>query len=89
VLITGAKGQAWCAAARNTSAVPIECLVRGHDFDDSRGEFTAAYRITDTGAVLVRPDGFISWRARSWSNKTMARLSRKCHRAITAAKPSA
>jgi putative polyketide hydroxylase len=29
---------------------------------DGDGSFLASYGISDSGAVLVRPDGFITWR---------------------------
>ncbi len=35
----------------------------GTGLDDQEGRFTKTYDITDTGAVLVRPDGFVAWRA--------------------------
>jgi hypothetical protein len=34
------------------------------DLSDLAGDFLAAHEITDTGAVLVRPDGFVAWRAK-------------------------
>jgi hypothetical protein len=40
--------------------------------DDS---FTEAYGISRTGAVLVRPDGFVAWRARAASNHPAESLS--------------
>ena len=55
-LFVGAGGQAWCDAAH------------GMDVDVHRinePEFPAAYGITPSGAVLVRPDGFVAWRAHS------------------------
>jgi hypothetical protein len=59
VLLAGADGGAWCAAARG---LPLDCYRLGEDLEDD-GLFADAYGISPSGAVLVRPDGFIAWRA--------------------------
>lgn len=79
VLVSGA-GQ-WRAAVGG-GAVPIDHLVPGRDFEDADGLFAAAHGITETGAVLVRPDGFVAWRERAWS-KDLAELGRKYRCAVT------
>jgi putative polyketide hydroxylase len=33
------------------------------ELTDAGADFCAAYGISDDGAVLVRPDGFVAWRA--------------------------
>jgi hypothetical protein len=61
VLLAGAKGEAWRDAARNAaerSGVPLDVHVLGES------AVADAYAIGTTGATLVRPDGFIAWRAR-------------------------
>ncbi len=88
VLMTGSEGDDWCKAAGRSSALAIECLVRGRDFNDPHGLLAAAHGITETGAVLIRPDGFIAWRAHSRSNELVAELNRKCHCPSSAARPS-
>lgn len=35
----------------------------GGDLTDPEGRFAAAFAMTTGGAVLVRPDGFVAWRA--------------------------
>jgi 2-polyprenyl-6-methoxyphenol hydroxylase-like FAD-dependent oxidoreductase len=65
VLVAGAGGETWCAAARAAGerlAVPVETLREGADFGADR--FAEIYGIGVEGAVLVRPDGFVAWRAR-------------------------
>jgi hypothetical protein len=37
-------------------------------YHDERGEFAAAYDAQATN-FLVRPDGYIGWRGRSWEDK--------------------
>jgi hypothetical protein len=56
VLLVAARGEPWRDAAQQVG-VPIDCHVIG----DS--EFADAYGITGSGAVLVRPDGVVGWRA--------------------------
>jgi len=36
--------------------------------------FAAAYGITSMGAVIVRPDGFVAWRAKSSETKPQETL---------------
>ena len=46
---------------RNT----LEAYTFGQELRDLENGFAAAYGITAMGAVLVRPDGFVAWRAKS------------------------
>jgi putative polyketide hydroxylase len=56
VLLAAAKGKAWSDAARKLG-------VTAHDAGD--GDWAAAYGVDETGAVLVRPDGYVGWRSAS------------------------
>jgi hypothetical protein len=61
VLLTGADGEGWPAEVSGVAdalGVPIEV----HAVGDAA--FPAVYGIGSTGAVLVRPDGFVAWRCR-------------------------
>ncbi len=72
VLLTGSgpAGDAWQAAARCAAhdlSVPVEAYRVGPDADLVPGEgadWAALHGTADDGAVLVRPDGFVAWRAR-------------------------
>jgi putative polyketide hydroxylase len=45
-------------------AVHLDAYVVGEtDLADPEGCFPGAYGISPSGAVLVRPDGFVGWRA--------------------------
>ena len=64
VLLAGPEGAAWCDAAEDLP-------VTAHSDDIAN-----AYGISPTGAVLVRPDGYVAWRAQddaSASSDTLAR----------------
>jgi 2-polyprenyl-6-methoxyphenol hydroxylase-like FAD-dependent oxidoreductase len=66
VLLTSAGGAAWADAAR-AAARGIKGLdVAAHVVPSAR--FAAAYGIGDSGAVLVRPDGFVAWRAKAMAS---------------------
>jgi putative polyketide hydroxylase len=60
VLLAGPGGDAWqgaALAAAQELGVQVDCHVIGDP------EFADAYGITASGAVLVRPDGVVGWRA--------------------------
>ena len=67
VLLTGPGGGAWQAAAPAAAkglGVALDVhVVGGPDLADPEGCFPGAYGISPSGAVLVRPDGFVGWRA--------------------------
>jgi 2-polyprenyl-6-methoxyphenol hydroxylase-like FAD-dependent oxidoreductase len=67
VLLTGAEGAAWQAAAPAVAkelGVDLDVhLVGGDGLADAEGSFPQSFGISPSGAVLVRPDGFVGWRA--------------------------
>ncbi|MFI9507899.1 FAD-dependent monooxygenase [Nocardia sp. NPDC052566] len=69
VLLTGAAGTCWDAVAHTGSGVVVHRITSAADGEedliDAEGRWAAAYGVTESGAVLVRPDGFIAWRSRS------------------------
>jgi 2-polyprenyl-6-methoxyphenol hydroxylase-like FAD-dependent oxidoreductase len=75
VLLAGPRGAVWCDSARD-AARPLGVGLDAYqvaggaagkhgtgELADADGGFCAAYGISPDGAVLVRPDGFIAWRA--------------------------
>jgi len=72
VLLSGRDGGAWHAAGLRAAGrgVPLACYRVGHgaeyDLVPEDGSDWAQLHGTDSaGAVLVRPDGFVAWRART------------------------
>jgi 2-polyprenyl-6-methoxyphenol hydroxylase-like FAD-dependent oxidoreductase len=66
VLLAGSDGESWCAAARAagvSAGVPLQASRIGSDVTEATGRLETAYGTGPAGAVLVRPDGFIAWRA--------------------------
>jgi len=66
LLLTARDGAAWGAAAAELPAsVPIRVMSVGEagDLRAPDGRLEKAYGVESDGAVLVRPDGFVGWRA--------------------------
>jgi putative polyketide hydroxylase len=67
VLLAGSGGEAWRAAALAAAdglGLPLDGYVVGAgELLDPETRFADAYGITAAGAVLVRPDGVVGWRA--------------------------
>src|SRR6266487_2625575 len=67
VLLTGAEGATWQAAAPAVAkelGVDLDVhLVGGDDLAGAESSFPRSFGISPSGAVLVRPDGFVGWRA--------------------------
>jgi putative polyketide hydroxylase len=76
VLFAGPGGASWVKAAPAVADefghLPLDVYRVGHDLSDVEGTggpmgqplgFCEQYGLSDTGACLVRPDGFVAWRA--------------------------
>lgn len=67
VLLAAPAGEAWRQAARVAAeglGVPLDAyVVDDGELRDPEGQFPDTYGITIAGAVLVRPDGVVAWRA--------------------------
>lgn len=80
VLLAGPNGEPWCEAARTIGSrfkgLRLDVYLVGgpalHDFDN---RFCEAYDLSAAGACLVRPDGFVGWRAKTEEADPHARLS--------------
>jgi 2-polyprenyl-6-methoxyphenol hydroxylase-like FAD-dependent oxidoreductase len=78
-LLAGAQAEAWCDAA-HAAASRIGVALDVHrigvdDLHDPADGFAAAYGLAPSGCVLVRPDGFIAWRATNGDGASEAVLS--------------
>jgi 2-polyprenyl-6-methoxyphenol hydroxylase-like FAD-dependent oxidoreductase len=62
-LLAGPDGAAWASAADRLRTIPMQCLIAGRDFEDPAGEWAAVCGMGRDGALLVRPDQHVAWRA--------------------------
>jgi putative polyketide hydroxylase len=67
VLLTAPAGEAWQRAAVTAAdelRIPLDAyVVDASELPDPESRFADAYGVTGAGAVLVRPDGVVGWRA--------------------------
>jgi 2,4-dichlorophenol 6-monooxygenase len=66
VLITDPSGSAWAEAARSVQeklGVSVTVATIGGDLIDADGTWAQHREVQDGGAVLVRPDNHVGWRA--------------------------
>lgn len=62
-LLTGPDGDPWRSTAPHAApGVPLAVVALGADVPDPRGRYARDLGIAGGGAVLVRPDGHVSWR---------------------------
>lgn len=66
-LLTGIGGEPWAKAAADAGkALGIEIAVRAigpkRDFEDLGGDWARTSEVSDSGAILVRPDHHVCWR---------------------------
>jgi 2,4-dichlorophenol 6-monooxygenase len=62
-LIAGAAGERWTEAAATIASPPLGCLAIGADVPDAGGAWARQLGIEADGALLVRPDQHVAWRA--------------------------
>jgi hypothetical protein len=71
VILAAAEGRSWCdaasaAASRAGLTLEIHEIGAAGGFADPGDGFPAAYGISPTGATIVRPDGYVGWRATAY-----------------------
>lgn len=77
-LLGGAESNAWCECGKEASKrlrIDLDIHRVGADglTDPTRG-FLSAFGIDPTGTILVRPDGFVAWRAKTGDNASTAKM---------------
>ena len=70
-LLAAPGGGAWSAGARDAAkvvGVPLDAYTFGEELRDPDNRFAADYGLAPAGAALIRPDGFVAWRAKTASD---------------------
>ncbi len=79
VLLAGPRGQDWCTAARQAAqhlGVALDAYrVGGAELAEVGDSFPDSYGISPSGAVVVRPDGFVGWRAQDGTGSSAATMT--------------
>jgi putative polyketide hydroxylase len=80
ILFTGLDGAAWATAGdriRQELGVPIKSVALGRDLlplDESVADLLHRYGLEPTGALLIRPDGFVGFRSAAGVSDEYAEL---------------
>lgn len=77
VLLTGPEGAPWARAGTAFAyncGMPLSIYRVGADLLDVSGKWAERYGVTAAGAVLLRPDGYIAWRARTVTSSAATTL---------------
>ena len=78
VLLAGPKAGDWCRCARTASSeerIGLDIVRPGADgLEDPAGNLSELHMIAADGCVLVRPDGFVAWRARDAQGASVGRM---------------
>ena len=78
-ILAGADGLEWREIASQVGSdtgLDVQCHLIGSDYDDIETTFNERYGIGKSGAVLVRPDGFVAWRAVNLTPKSGQEIRR-------------
>ena len=88
LVLAGPAGEQWLGVARAAAAarrgLPLDAWCIGSELGDLEGRFAASVGISPSGAVLVRPDGFVAWRADSLTTDPAAALREALGRGLAA-----
>ncbi len=86
-LLTATDDPRWSEAATEVARgpVPLRHVALGRDAFDPDGRFAALAGIGEDGALLVRPDQHVAWRARSLPGGPVAALRRALDETLAAA----
>ena len=77
ILLTGPDGAPWARAGMALAyqqGLPLTVYRVGSDLLDVDGAWEWRYGVTAAGAVLLRPDGYVAWRARTAASSASTTL---------------
>jgi 2-polyprenyl-6-methoxyphenol hydroxylase-like FAD-dependent oxidoreductase len=78
VLLCGADGAPWVQAVESLMDpfLTVHQIGGPNGWHDPANAFVEAYGVLSTGAVLVRPDGFVAWRAKKGDSRPKEALKK-------------
>ena len=86
------RRQDWLTAARaagdHFNGLTLDACSVGKDLTDPDSRFLNAYGITNTGATLIRPDGFVAWRSPTNTNDMTRDLTAALSQSLGRKEPS-
>jgi len=92
VLLIGTDGEDWnhasAAVGKDFSDIDFKIVqIGGNGLRDVDEHFTEVYGITSNGAVLIRPDGFVAWRAETMPEDVSESINRVLQRILGRKQP--
>ena len=90
-VLTGAAGDEWVrAAAEVTTRLGIDIgahrIAPGTELTDPHGRWPGAAGLSESGALLIRPDGYVAWRAHAAMPRSAAALEDALNRVLARAR---
>ena len=86
LLLAGPDGDAWtraaAVAADEFGGLALDAYCVGKDLGDDSREFTRMFGLSNDGASLVRPDGFVAWRSEHAATSPLAALREALARSL-------
>ena len=78
-ILTGLSGSTWIEAAAKASAalkldIKVHVIGPGQEYVDTYGDFERVSEIDECGALLIRPDNVVGWRAADASDANLNQL---------------
>ncbi|CAG9187071.1 MULTISPECIES: FAD-dependent oxidoreductase [Burkholderiaceae] len=88
-LLSGITGSPWLEAASHAAeslgiGLDVHIIGPGQELEDLYGDFARVREIEESGALLVRPDNIICWRAMQWEKSASDPLRAALARALCA-----
>ncbi len=84
-VLAGPDGADWCTAASALAAAHPGLDLHAHHLTRPASVFATTFGLSDSGVVLVRPDGFVSWTAGAMVGDPSSVLGGALRQALTAA----
>ncbi|MFG2941260.1 FAD-dependent oxidoreductase [Streptomyces sp. NPDC048282] len=82
-LLTGIGGEVWLRAARAQSLdIATVVIGPGQEYEDPYGDWARLSEVSDAGALLVRPDGYVAFRHESAAEDAAEVLARALGRIL-------